>query len=100
MKNTANTLIEAPKQTKLLGAHVRDLGVIVAVSTTLTFGYAILEGADRVNHRVAFVDLKRDDVAFAPEPQPFVTHVERVGYGVWDEVFSLAPAPVVMAMAA
>jgi hypothetical protein len=92
---------ESPKQVKLLGATVRDLGVIVAVSSTLSYGYAIVEGTDRVNHRVAFRDLKRDEVEFPLEPQPFVTRVERVSYGTWDEVHSLIPAQsVVMAVAA
>ncbi len=91
----------APKQCKLLGATVHDLGLVVAVSSTLTFGYAIIEGTDRVNHRVAFADLKRDEVVFPPLPQPFVTRVERVSYGTWDEVHSLIPAqPVVLAVAA
>ncbi len=97
-----------PKQTRLLGATVasptfgpRGLGLVVAVSSTLTYCYAIVEGADRVNHRVAFRDLKRDEVVFPAEPQPFVTRVERVSYGVWDEVHSLVPAqPVVLAVAA
>jgi len=91
-----------PKQTKLLGGTVRDLGLVVAVSSTLTYGYAIVEGTDRVNHRVALRDLKRDEVEFPAEPQPFVTQVERVAYGVWDEVHSLVPAPaeVVLAVAA
>ena len=57
----------APKQTKLLGATVRGFGVIVAVSSTLSYGYAIVEGADRVNHRVAFMDLKRDEIVFPLE---------------------------------
>ena len=91
----------APKQCKLLGATVRDLGVVVAVSSTLTYGYALIEGTDRVNHRVAFRDLKHDEVTFPLEPQPFTTRVERVSYGTWDEVHSLVPAqPVVLAMAA
>jgi len=93
--------IAAPKQTKLLGATVRGLGTIVAVSSTLSYGYALIEGSDRVNHRVAFADLKRDEVEFPLEPQPFTTRVERVSYGVWDEIHSLVPAQaVVMAVAA
>ena len=80
---------------------MRGLGLVVAVSSTLTYGYAIVEGADRVNHRVAFSDLKRDEVVFPAQPQPFTTRVERVSYGTWDEVHSLIPAqPVVLAMAA
>ncbi len=92
---------DTPKQTKLLGATVRGLGLVVAVSSTLTYGYAIVEGANRVNHRVAFRDLKRSEVVFPLEPQPFATRVERVSYGTWDEVHSLVPAqPVVLALAA
>ncbi len=91
----------APKQTKLLGATVRGLGLVVAVSSTLTYGYAIVEGADRVNHRVALSALKRSEVVFPAGPQPFTTRVERVDYGTWDEVHSLAVAqPVVLAVAA
>jgi hypothetical protein len=90
-----------PKQTKLLGVTVRGLGVIVAVSSTLSYGYALIEGADRVNHRVAFTALKRDEVEFPLEPQPFTTRVERVGYGTWDEIHALVPVqPVVLAVAA
>jgi hypothetical protein len=84
-----------------LGATVHGLGLVVAVSSTLTYGYAIVEGTDRVNHRVAFADLKRGEVEFPLLSQPFTTRVERVSYGVWDEVHSLIPAqPVVLAVAA
>lgn len=87
-----------PKQTKLLGATVRGLGLVVAVSSTLTFGYAIVEGTDRVNRRVAFSELRRDEVVFPVEPQPYRTQTERVAYGVWDEVHSLVPVPVAPAV--
>lgn len=88
---TAQTLspAERPKQCKLLGATVRGLGLVVAVSSTLTYGYAIVEGEDRVNRRVAFRDLKRSEVEFPAAAQPYRTQVERVDYGVWDEVHSL-----------
>lgn len=98
---TLNPKVVVPKQVKLLGATVKGLGVVVAVSSTLTYGYAIIEGADRVSHRVALADLKRDEVVFPALPQPFATRVERVAYGTWDEVHSLVPAqPVVLAVAA
>ena len=90
----------APKQCKLLGATVRELGVIVAVSSVLTYGYAIVEGEDRVNRRIALAELKRDEVTFPLEPQPFVTQMERTGYGVWDEVYSFIPAPITLGVAA
>ncbi len=91
-----------PKQTKLLGATVQDLGLVVAVSSTLPFCYAVVEGADRVSRRVLLADLKRDEVVFPAEAQPYVTRTERVDYGVWDEVHSLIPVslPVVLAVAA
>ncbi len=72
-----------PRQTKLLGATVRGLGVIVAVSSSLHFGYAIVEAADKVNHRVALRELKREEVVFPAAPQPYRTQVERVGYELW-----------------
>ncbi len=80
-----------PKQTRLLGATVRGLGLVVAVSTTPAFCYAIVEGTDRVNRRVPLIDLKRDEVAFPAAPRPYRTQMERVGVGTWDEVFSLIP---------
>ena len=89
-----------PKQTKLLGATVKGLGLITAVSSTLPFCYAIVEGADKVNHRVALRDLKRDEVEFPARPYAFETSMQRVDYGVWDEVHSLIPAVQVMAVAA
>jgi hypothetical protein len=88
-----------PKQTKLLGATVRGLGLVVAVSSTLTYGYAIIECEDRVNRRVPFRDLKRGDVEFPAAVQPFATRVERVDYGIWDEVHSLVPTVPVVTVA-
>ena len=89
-----------PKQTKLLGATVRGLGLIVAVSRTLAHGYAIVETEGKVTRRVALTDLKRDEVQFPAQPYAFTTQVERVDYGVWDEVHSLVPAVQVLAVAA
>jgi hypothetical protein len=74
---------DTPKQTKLLGATVRGLGVIVAVSSTFTFCYAIVEGEGRVNRRVALRELKRDDA------------MSRLS-----EVYSLVPGVVGLAVAA
>ena len=88
----------APRQTKLLGARVTGLGLIVAVSSTLFACYAVVEGDDRVNRCVPLADLKRDEVTFPAEPQPYVTRTERVSYGTWDEVHSLVPAPAIPAV--
>ena len=92
MQNTA------PKQTKLLGANVHGLGLVVAVSSTLPFCYAVVEGPDRVNHRVYLRDLTRGEVVFPAEPQPYATRTERVSYNFWDEVHALIPAPVAPAV--
>jgi hypothetical protein len=91
---------DTPKQTRLLGATVRGLGVVVAVSSTLHFGYAIVEGADRVNHQVALRDLKREAVVFPAAPQPYRTQTERVAVDTWDEVHALVPGMVGLAVAA
>ncbi len=81
-----------PKQCRLLGATVKGVGVIVAVSTTLQFGYAVLESADRVNRRVALADLERDEVVFPLEVPPYRTQTERVAYGTWTR-FLASPRP-------
>jgi hypothetical protein len=89
-----------PKQCKLLGANVRDLGTVVAVSQRLTWGYALVEGADRVTRHVFLADLRRDMVTYPAEPQPYRAATERVGIGLWDEVYSLLPAAVSLKVAA
>lgn len=89
------------RQCKLLGARVKGLGLVVSVEANLhPNSYAVVEGADKVSRRVLLADLKRDEVVFPLLPQPYVKGTERVDYGVWDEVYSLIPAPVVLAVAA
>lgn len=46
-----------PKQCKLLGAHVRGLGVVVAVTTSLRYGFAIVEDQDGCARNLYFRDL-------------------------------------------
>lgn len=99
----AQTLSQAePKQCRLLGATVKGLGLIVAVTTTLPFGYAVVEGDDKATRLVRFTALQREDVMFPLEPQPYTVGTERVAFNMWDEVYSLIPAaqPVVLAVAA
>lgn len=71
---------------------MRGLGLVVAVSSTLPFCYAVVEGADKVTRLVRVASLKRDEVVFPAVAQPYETRTERVAYGVWDEVHSLVPA--------
>lgn len=95
-----DTRAPVPKQCKLLGATVRDVGVVTAVEANLhPNSYAVLETAAGVSRRILIADLSRDDVTFPEEPQPYVKRTERVDYGVWDEVYALAPAPAVPAVA-
>ena len=75
---------------------MRGLGLVVAVSSTLSYGYAVVENADKVNRRVALADLKRGEVVFPAQPYAFTTQLERVDYGVWDEVHNLVPASAVV----
>ena len=89
-----------PRQCKLLGATVKGLGLIVAVSSTLPFCYAVVESADKSTQLVRISSLKRDEVVYPSEMQAFETRTERVAYGVWDEVYSLIPAVEVLAVAA
>ena len=89
-----------PRQCKLLGATVKGLGLVVAVSSTLPFCYAVVESADKVTRLVRVASLKREEVVYPSEMQPFETRTERVAYGVWDEVHSLIPATQVLAVAA
>lgn len=98
MKHTA----PAPRQTKLLGATVYGLGTLTAVSSTLPYCYAVVEGSDGTRQVVPLADLRRDEVTFPVSPQPFYTAVERVSYGTWDEVHALAApaAPAVALLAA
>ncbi len=91
--------VSAPRQCKLLGATVIGLGLVVAVEANLhPNSYAVLEGAARVTRRVLLADLQRDDVTFPAVAQPYVKRTERVDYGVFDEVYALAPTPVVPAV--
>ena len=93
------SLKPTPKQCKLLGATVRDVGVIVAVTTTLAYAFAVVEDERRATRIIRFADRERDDVTFAPLPQPHVTRTERVAYNTGDEVYSLVPVLAVPAVA-
>ncbi len=87
-----------PRQTKLLGATVKGLGLVVAVSSTLPFCYAVVEGADKVTRLVRIATLKREEVHYPDEVQAYETRTERVAYGVWDEVHCLVPAAAEVAL--
>lgn len=100
---TNNETLTAPKQTRLLGATVRDLGTVVAVTAHLHFGFAIVRDAVGAEHRLYFRDIKTlDGLTLAPSVPEYITHTDRVGYGTWLELHevvgqttcSTAPAPM------
>jgi hypothetical protein len=78
-----------PKQIKLLGARVKGVGVIVVVSQAVKWGYAIIEDEAGKSHHAFFADLKKDQIEFPAEPQPYRSCTMRVGYGLWDSVHTL-----------
>jgi hypothetical protein len=80
---------EHPRQVKLLGATVTGLGTVVVVSQRLTWGYALVEDQAGKTHHRFLSDLRRDQVTFPAEQQPYRAATERIGIGTWDEVYSL-----------
>lgn len=89
-----------PKQTKLLGARVKGLGIVTVVSQRLTWGYALVEDKTGKAHHVFLTDLRRDQVTFPAEQQPYQAGTERIGVGTWDEVYSLIPTAAAAALLA
>lgn len=68
---------------------------MVAVSSCVTYGYALIEDGAGVTHHRFLADLRRDQVILPSTAQPFETRTQRVGYGLWDEVHTLVPAHTV-----
>ena len=98
---TLSAAEKLPRQVKLLGATVEGLGTVVAVSQRLTWGYALAEDQTGKTHHVFLADLRRDQVTFLAEQQPYRAATERIGIGTWDEVYSLVTtAAVALAVAA
>jgi len=84
-----------PKQTKLLGAVVEGVGTITTVSTVLFDCYALIEDEQGNEHHCFVKDLRRDQLTFPSEAQAYREVTRRVGYGLWDDVYSLL-SPVQM----
>jgi hypothetical protein len=84
-----------PKQTKLLGAVVQGVGTITTVSTVLFDCYALIEDEAGNEHHCFIKDLRRDQLTFPSEAQPYREVTRRIGYGLWDSVYSLL-SPVEM----
>ncbi len=79
----------APKQTKLLGAAVRGVGTITAVSAHPCSIYVLIEDASGGEHHRFVSTLERREVAFSAQPQDFRRYTRHIGRAVWDEVLEL-----------
>jgi hypothetical protein len=79
----------APKQTKLLGAAVRGVGTITAVSAHPFSVYVLIEDEHGLEHHRFVSTLERHEVVFASQPLDFRTLTRHIGRGVWDEVLEL-----------
>ena len=78
---------EHPRQVKLLGATVEGLGVVVAVTTHLHCGFAIVRDALGAEHRLYFRDVRTlDGLTLAPSIPEYITHTDRVAYNTWLEL--------------
>lgn len=81
--------VKRPKQAKLLGATVQGVGTITSVSAELPWCFVLIEDQTGREHHRFVADLRKDEVMFPAEPQPFHTYNRRIGYGLWNEMICL-----------
>jgi hypothetical protein len=79
----------APKQTKLLGATVKGVGLITTVSVANVWRWALIERPDGSEAHVFLADLKRDQLVMSPEPMPYRQVRRRIGVGLWEDCYEL-----------
>jgi hypothetical protein len=93
--NVVNTevVVPAPKQTKLLGVTVKGVGIVTSVSVELFDCFALIEDASGKEHHAFLADLKKDNVIFPAEPQPYRKVTRRIGYGLWSDMYDLQTVP-------
>jgi hypothetical protein len=82
-------VVPAPKQTKVLGATVKGVGLITAVSAKLFDCFALIEDASGKEHHAFLADLKKEQLIFPTEPMPYRAVRRRVGYGLWADMLEL-----------
>ncbi len=82
-------VVPAPKQTKLLGATVKGVGLITTVGVQNVWRWALIERPDGSETHVFLADLRKDNVTFPSEPQEYVQMTRRVGYGLFEDVYQL-----------
>lgn len=81
--------LKPPKQTKLLGAVVKDVGLITTVSAELPWCFVLIERPDGSEAHAFVADLRKDMLTFPAEPQEYVKMTRRVGYGLFETVLQL-----------
>ncbi len=79
----------APKQTKLLGATVKGVGLITTVGVQNVWRWGLIERPDGSEAHVFLCDLKRDQVSLPVGPMPYRELRRRVGYGLWEDCYEL-----------
>jgi len=82
-------VVPAPKQTKLLGATVKGVGLITTVSVQNVWRWALIERPDGTEAHVFLADLKKEQLIMPEGPQPYREVRRRVGYGLWEDVYEL-----------
>ncbi len=70
-KTLSHAEVKAPKQTKVLGATVKGVGLITAVSAELFDCFALIEDASGKEHHAFLADLKKDQLIYPAEPMPY-----------------------------
>ena len=78
-----------PKQTKVLGATLKHIGLIVSVSAELPDCFALVEDANGMEHHVFLADLKKAELIYPTEPMPYREVRRRIGYGLWADMLEL-----------
>lgn len=86
---TQAEVFRIPKHVKLLGATVRNVGVITTVSAERFEPFALIERPDGTETHAFVADLGRDNVTFPAEPQPYHKMTRRLGYGLYGECYQL-----------
>lgn len=80
---------QTPKQTKLLGATVKGVGLITTVGVQNRWRWGLIERSDGGEAHVFLADLKRDQLIMPTKPIPYREVRRRIGYGLWEDCYEL-----------
>ncbi len=88
-KTLSQAELKPPKQTKVLGATVKGIGLITSVSAELFDCFALIEDASGKEHHAFLADLKKDQLIYPVEQMPYREVRRRIGYGLWSDMLEL-----------